>query len=49
MAKIVKQHGRVYTHYYLVGIIVDFGGYGKSKILKKNSYLCKRFCVENEF
>ena len=49
MAKIVKQHGRVYTHYYLVGIIVDFGGYGKSKILKKTLIFAKDFVLKMSF
>lgn len=36
MAKAVKQHGRVYTPDYLVKAILDFGGYNKTAILKKN-------------
>ena len=36
MAKAVKKHGRVYTPDYLVKLILDFGGYDKSFILKKH-------------
>ena len=36
MAKVVKQHGRVYTPDYLVKVILDFGGYDKPAILKKH-------------
>lgn len=36
MAKAVKQHGRVYTPDYLVKVILDFGGYDNSAILKKH-------------
>lgn len=36
MAKAVKEHGRVYTPDYLVKVILDFGGYDNSAILKKH-------------
>ncbi len=36
MAKTVKQHGRVYTPDYIVRVILDFGGYNNSDILKKH-------------
>ena len=36
MAKAVKQHGRVYTPDYLVRLILDFGGYDNSNILRKH-------------
>ncbi len=36
MAKAVKQHGRVYTPYYLVNSILDFGGYNNNYLLQKH-------------
>ena len=36
MAKAVKKHGRVYTPNYIVNLILDFGGYKSSEILKKH-------------
>ena len=36
MAKAVKQHGRVYTPYYLVSTILDFGGYNNNNLLQKH-------------
>jgi len=36
MAKAVKRFGRVYTPDYLVKVILDFGGYDNSSILKKH-------------
>lgn len=36
MAKAVKEHGRVYTPDYLVGVILDFGGYNSNNVLKRH-------------
>lgn len=36
MTKASKRHGRVYTPDYLVKVILDFGGYDNSVILKKH-------------
>ena len=36
MTKASKRHGRVYTPDYLVRVILDFGGYDNSVILKKH-------------
>ncbi|MBQ9254281.1 MAG: N-6 DNA methylase [Bacteroidales bacterium] len=54
----VKHHGQVYTPYYLVEIILDFGGYNNKQILRKHiidnscgngAFLCeivRRYCYE---